>query len=90
MQVTCPWCGHRAENEFHWGGPTGLVRPPVTCSDEEWRNYLYNRTNTKGISQERWRHTFGCGQWFNIERDTETHALSANIALAGAPQKVDL
>ncbi|MFM8346089.1 MAG: sarcosine oxidase subunit delta [Betaproteobacteria bacterium] len=26
---------------------------------------------------ERWRHTYGCAQWFNVQRDTVTHAVDA-------------
>jgi heterotetrameric sarcosine oxidase delta subunit len=36
---------------------------------------LYYRTNTKGAFKERWRHTFGCGQWFNAVRNTATHEI---------------
>ena len=31
---------------------------------------------------ERWRHTFGCGQWFNVVRDTVTHEVSAVYGIA--------
>ena len=36
MQLTCPLCGPRAENEFHCGGTTGIARPPLDGSDETW------------------------------------------------------
>ena len=29
MQLTCPLCGPRVENEFHCGGTTGIARPPL-------------------------------------------------------------
>ena len=77
MQLRCPWCGDRPEGEFHCGGTTGIARPPLNCDDETWGRYLFFRDNPKGEHAERWRHTFGCGQWFNVLRDTVTHEVSA-------------
>ena len=90
MQLQCPWGGRRPENEFHCGGTTAIVRPPIDCSDEVWGNYLFFRKNPKGLHAERWRHTFGCGQWFNIVRDTVTHEVSAVYGITEAqPRAVD-
>lgn len=77
MRLTCPLCGPRAENEFHCGGTTGIARPPLDCSDETWGAYLYFRDNPKGEHAERWRHTYGCGLWFNVLRHTVTHEVKA-------------
>ena len=77
MRLTCPWCGPRPEHEFHCGGTTGIQRPPLDCSDETWGRYLYGRENPAGLHAERWRHTYGCSQWFNALRDTQTHAVHA-------------
>lgn len=77
MQIPCPWCGPRPENEFSCGGTTGTVRPPLECSDDEWARYLFFRDNPRGDHAERWRHTFGCGQWFNLLRDTASHEVRA-------------
>jgi sarcosine oxidase subunit delta len=73
MQLPCPWCGPRPENEFDCGGTTGVARPALDCSDEDWAAYLFFRDNPRGEHAERWRHTFGCGQWFSLVRDTVTH-----------------
>ncbi|MCA3019516.1 MAG: sarcosine oxidase subunit delta [Rhodocyclaceae bacterium] len=90
MELQCPWCGRRPENEFHCGGTTAIVRPLIDCSDEVWGNYLFFRENPKGLHAERWRHTFGCGQWFNIVRDTVTHEVSAVYGITEAqPRAVD-
>jgi heterotetrameric sarcosine oxidase delta subunit len=75
MQLTCPWCGPRDEPEFVCGGPAQLTRPPLECSDAAWGDYLFFRDNPKGVFHERWRHTSGCGRWFNIVRNTVTHEL---------------
>ena len=73
MQLRCPWCGDRPENEFSNGGTNGIARPPLDCSDEVWGDYLFFRDNPKGEHAERWRHSFGCGMWFGLRRDTVTH-----------------
>ncbi|GAB4067241.1 sarcosine oxidase subunit delta [Ancylobacter sonchi] len=70
--ITCPWCGERPEIEFVYGGEAHIARPtdPSALSDQEWADFLYNRTNPKGTHAERWRHTHGCGRFFNAVRDT--------------------
>jgi sarcosine oxidase subunit delta len=73
MQLPCPWCGVRDEPEFLCGGTTAIARPPLEASDQEWGEYLFFRDNPKGVHYERWRHAFGCGQWFNVARNTVTH-----------------
>ena len=74
MRIHCPHCGPRDEAEFTWGGQGHLTRPdPKTCTDEQWTDYLYMRANPRGLHQERWCHTYGCGQWVHLSRDTLTH-----------------
>ena len=79
MLIHCPWCGPRDEEEFCCGGQSHITRPPDpnTVSDEAWATYLYTRINPKGVHLERWRHTFGCRQWFNVARDTVNHSIVA-------------
>ena len=43
--------------------------------DNEWANYLFLRTNPKGVHFERWVHTKGCRRWFNVARHTVTHGI---------------
>ena len=47
----------------------------LAAPDREWTQYLYHRANVKGPYRERWLHSFGCGRWFNILRDTTTHEI---------------
>ncbi|MCB4770989.1 sarcosine oxidase subunit delta [Ancylobacter sp. Lp-2] len=70
--ISCPWCGERPEIEFVYGGEAHIARPadPSALSDQEWADFLYNRTNPKGTHAERWRHIHGCGRFFNAVRDT--------------------
>ena len=77
LQITCPYCGTRDETEFVFGGEGHIVRPQASekVSDAEWADYLFNRTNPKGIHYERWQHQFGCRQWFNMARDTVSHEI---------------
>jgi sarcosine oxidase, subunit delta len=72
LLIACPWCGARPENEFHYGGEAHNARPrdPGTLGDDAWADFLYMRSNPKGIHAERWRHIHGCGQFFNCVRDT--------------------
>jgi sarcosine oxidase, subunit delta len=85
MQLHCPWCGARPENEFHCGGTTAIARPPLDCSDEVWGEYLYFRDNPQGDHAERWHHDFGCGQWFNVLRNTVTHEVRAVYSITAPP-----
>jgi sarcosine oxidase subunit delta len=73
MQLVCPWCGPRDEPEFVCGGTAHIQRPALDASDRGWAEYLYFRDNPKGLHHERWRHAYGCGQWFNVARNTVTH-----------------
>ena len=77
LLIPCPNCGPRAETEFDWGGESHLRRPGPyeTVTDTEWSGYLYFRQNPKGLGRERWRHTYGCRQWFNLLRDTANHRI---------------
>ena len=77
MRLACPRCGDRPAAEFDCGGTTAIARPPLDCSDAEWTDYLFFRRNPKAAHAERWRHSYGCGLWFNATRDTVTHVVSA-------------
>jgi sarcosine oxidase subunit delta len=68
----------RDQSEFTFGGEASIVRPadPEATSDQEWADYLFYRDNVRGMHRERWLHSFGCRQWFLVERDTVTHEIS--------------
>ena len=74
LLILCPWCGKRPENEFSYGGEAHVARParPAELDDAAWAEFLYFRTNPKGVHAERWRHIHGCGRFFNCLRDTVT------------------
>jgi heterotetrameric sarcosine oxidase delta subunit len=77
MLIPCPHCGDRDETEFHYGGQAGVAYPadPAALSDEQWAEFVFVRDNPKGPFRERWVHTHGCRRWFDLERDTATHAM---------------
>ncbi len=74
LSIACPWCGPRDLREFSYGGEAHIDRPrqPGTLGDDEWADYLFNKSNTKGLFLERWMHAHGCGRWFNVARNTVT------------------
>jgi sarcosine oxidase subunit delta len=72
LLITCPYCGTRPELEFVYGGQAHVARPqdPAAVGAQDWADFLYMRDNTRGLHAERWRHTHGCGRFFNALRDT--------------------
>jgi sarcosine oxidase subunit delta len=74
LLIECPYCGERPELEFVYGGQAHIARSksPAELSAQQWTDYLYQRDNVKGVHAERWRHTHGCGRFFNALRDTTT------------------
>ncbi len=72
LLISCPYCGPRPEIEFRYGGEAHIARPPnpAEADDGAWTDYLYLRTNPKGLHVERWRHAHGCARFFNAVRHT--------------------
>ena len=87
LQIHCPWCGTRAETEFTCGGEGGIVRPTVTetMTDAQWGDYVFMRKNPKGVHHEQWRHSSGCGRWFNALRDTVSYRFDAVWKIGETP-----
>lgn len=83
LLLDCPYCGPRAEIEFRYGGESHIQRPGPhhAVSDAQWADYLFNRKNPKGVHRERWFHAGGCRRWFNVARDTVSHAVLATYAM---------
>ncbi len=74
LLIPCPICGKRPEAEFTYAGEAHIARPddPAAADDIFWTDFLHHRTNPKGEHAERWRHTHGCGRFFNAVRNTIT------------------
>jgi sarcosine oxidase subunit delta len=79
LLISCPNCGSRDETEFHYGGQAHVPYPenPHELNGREWAEFLFYRDNTKGVFAERWLHSTGCRQWFNMLRDTVTYDIQA-------------
>ncbi len=90
LLITCPYCGERAESEFTYGGEAHIQRPkdPESLSDAEWADYVFMRSNTKGIFLERWVHAHGCRRWFNLARDTVSYEILAVYEMGKKPPKL--
>ena len=88
LHLKCPYCGLRDEHEFSCGGEAHIARPLAenSLSDREFADYLFLRDNPKGVFLERWRHQAGCRRWFNVVRDTVSHAIIEVYAMGDTPK----
>ena len=77
LEIKCPYCGKRSQNEFAYGGDATIKRPKLNTevSDEEWDTFVYYRKNPRGDHLELWQHISGCRQWFKAKRNTATHEI---------------
>ncbi len=88
LLIKCPYCAmERPEIEFRYAGEAHLTRPADAShlSDAEWADFLYMRTNPKGLHVERWRHVHGCGRFFNAVRHTVSDRILATYKV-GEPR----
>ena len=80
LQIRCPFCAmERPESEFRHAGEAHIARPenPDATVDSAWADFLYHRTNPRGVVAERWRHVHGCGRFLNALRDTVSDRILA-------------
>jgi heterotetrameric sarcosine oxidase delta subunit len=91
LLISCPWCGPRDETEFRCGGEAHIARPkdPDAVSDAEWADFLFMRSNPKGLYRERWVHSMGCRRWFNMLRHTVSHEIIAVYRMGEAPPAIE-
>jgi sarcosine oxidase subunit delta len=81
----------RPEIEFRHAGEAHIARPldPSQLADGQWSEFLYMRSNPKGLHVERWRHVHGCGRFFNAVRDTVTDKFLATYKAGEAKPDLD-
>ena len=50
LEIKCPHCGLRSQNEFSYGGDLNAKRPELgkAASDKDWDNFIYFRDNPRG------------------------------------------
>ena len=83
MRLTCPLCGPRDRREFtYYGAADYLNRPAPDAPPEAWDDYLHNRDNPAGVTQDLWYHEQGCTSWLKVTRITVTHEILAVDAVA--------
>jgi methylglutamate dehydrogenase subunit B len=83
--IPCPHCGPRNHDEFVYAGDAGPMPPATDAPLADWSTSVYRRENPCGAHRELWRHSYGCGAFLVVERDTRTHRVtSAAFASAEA------
>jgi heterotetrameric sarcosine oxidase delta subunit len=89
--INCPWCGERDLSEFAYGGEAHIVRPVRSdeITDAEWAEFVFMRSNPKGVLAERWNHASACRRWFNMLRNTATDDILAVYKMGEKPPKVE-
>jgi sarcosine oxidase subunit delta len=68
-RLTCPINGPRPVSEFAYAGEVRPMPDPATCTDEQWADYVFQRSGVPGVKKEWWYH-LASGVWFIAERDT--------------------
>ena len=50
LEIKCPYCGKRSQNEFSYGGDASIKRPQIgkEISDKDWDDFVYFRNNPRG------------------------------------------
>ena len=77
LEIKCPYCGKRSQNEFSYGGDANVKRPNLgqEVSNKEWDDFIYYRNNPSGKHSELWHHVAECRQWFKVSRNMITHEI---------------
>jgi sarcosine oxidase subunit delta len=91
LLIPCPYCGDRPEIEFSYGGQAHIARPldPSALDDARWGDFLYSRDNIRGLHRERWRHSHGCGRFFNVVRDTRSDQIMTSYRVGEAMPELE-
>ena len=85
MRIECPYCGERDLREFKYRGHAlALLRPDKGAGPAQWDDFLHNRDNPAGMTEDLWRHD-PCGSWLVAERSTVTHEIRATRAVRNIP-----
>lgn len=88
MRITCPICGDRDRREFYYlGDAVALDRPDADAPPGAWDDYLHNRDNSAGRTQDLWYHEQGCSAWIVVTRDTVTHEVHGATLASTAKER---
>ncbi len=69
--IDCPINGPRPLQEFHFGGEVRSMLDAAKSADEQWADYVFNRSGEPGVKREWWYHV-PSGTWFIAERNNVT------------------
>jgi sarcosine oxidase, subunit delta len=91
LLIHCPYCGPRSELEFRYAGEAHVVRAetPSEVGTDDWTDFLYHRSNPRGLHAERWRHIHGCARFFNAVRDTRDDSFKATYKVGEARPQLE-
>ncbi len=58
LEIRCPYCGKRSQNEFSYGGDGNIKRPTLgeEINTKDWDDFVYFRDNPRGKHTELWQH----------------------------------
>jgi heterotetrameric sarcosine oxidase delta subunit len=88
IRIPCPHCNLRNSSEFRHVGEVGGPRPdPSTTTPEQWRAYLYERSNPAGWTTETWFHAMGCRRFLRVERHALTNEIRSATAVGGTSRE---
>ena len=79
FEITCPWCGKRAQMEFTYEGDANVARPD-DGDEKAFFDYVYLRDNPNGWDDELWQHTAGCRRFLAVRRHITTHEIAGSAA----------
>ena len=51
-QLRCPLNGIRPVSEFAYGGEVRAMPNPGECTDEQWTDYVFNRSGAPAVKRE--------------------------------------
>ncbi len=86
--IYCPYCEEtREEEEYSYTGEAHIERPkdPASISDEAWGDYMFFRSNPRGIHHEMWYHAAGCRRYFNVTRNTQSYQIHETYKMGELP-----
>ena len=89
LNIYCPYCAEkRDEQEFRYAGEAYIARPerPDEVSDEEWGDYVFMRSNHKGLIWEQWEHVAGCRKVVVVNRHNVSNVIQATYTLIGGKE----
>ena len=69
--LNCPVNGPRPIQEFAFGGEMRPMPDHKACSDDQWADYVFNRSGEPAVKKEWWFH-LASNTWFIAERNNLT------------------